>query len=71
MRQLLRWPSGLRDVYICVLSRSAYRLMTFGRMIFIDAVIRPFSCVNSSGRMMNLRTDSARETPSLALSTHF
>ena len=29
----------------------------------MEAVIKPFSCVNSSGRMMNLRTDSARDTP--------
>ena len=44
--------------------------MTLGRITFMEAVIRPFSWVNSSGRMMNLRTDSARETPSLARSTH-
>lgn len=37
--------------------------MTLGRITFMEAVMRPFSWVNSSGRMMNLRTDSARETP--------
>ena len=33
------------------------------------AVSMPFACVNSSGRISNLRIDSARETPSFALLT--
>lgn len=68
---LLRIGCGvyfLRGTYICVLSRSVYLLMIFGRMIFMEAVIIPFSCVKSSSRMMNLRMDSARDSLELTIS---